>query len=667
MTSTDQAHGTATGLSPGKRTTVLPVRAATIGLGLVLLVLTAFSVAVAITNADGTHRAQRSAYESDLFEKAWEELLAEEAGAENVVAEDDAEAREEYGTAHRATHAALRHLHKVHTDEHGVDEVAGLLRRHGQYGAAVQDMFRVALATPDTAEDYEEAFVDPHFDPLEATLAEHVQTEYEEARAALNSIERAQAKLLVATPVLFGVSLLLLTIFVLTLSRNRRLIAAQAEMNRHQSLHDALTGLPNRTLLHQRAQACLEKSAADGSRVALMLLDLDRFKEINDTLGHNYGDLVLQAVTRRLRAAVRATDTVARLGGDEFAILCPDVRDVASAMRIADNVQTALSNSVDIGDILLDVDISMGIAMSGEHGDDVDSLLQHADVAMYRAKERDLGICVYDEEFNDHSPTQLGLLGELRRALDRDELVLHFQPKFALAGGGFNGAEALLRWDHPTRGMIPPGVFIPAAERTAIIRPLTLWVLNAALAQCKGWQDQGNTLKLAVNVSARNLLDPSFGDDVLDLLARWDLPASALALEVTESAIMVDPHVAEITLRRFAELGIEIAIDDFGAGYTSLGHLRTLPVQELKIDQSLVRDMATSATATIIVRGIIDLAQSLGLRTVAEGVEDSATLEQLSELGCDLAQGFYLARPMPAADLSQWSHGVLANPGLASP
>ena len=635
----------------------LSMQVATAGLVTVLMGLSVFSVAVSVTNTRGIERAQRSATESDLYEKASESLLVQEETAEEVVTDTSDESRGEYDLADLQTQQALQALQalaSLSSDEDRIAESASMLATHRLYAAAVQEMFDVAARTPGAAELYEDTYVDKHFDPLAESLDDHVKKRYVEARAALESIAQTQNMLQVVTPALFGGALVLLSAFTVMLVRSRRLVTVQADENRHQSLHDALTGLPNRTLLYVRGARCLEDSAVTGAPVALMLLDLDRFKEVNDTLGHHYGDLVLKAVSERLRGAVRASDTVVRLGGDEFAILLPHVNGVTGAQEVAHKIQQSLRASVDAGGVLLDVDLSMGVAVSGTHGDDIEALLKHADIAMYRAKEHNLGVCVYDDELNEHSRDQLGLLGELRRAIDNDELVLHFQPKVSLPGGGFCGAEALLRWEHPTRGLIPPGMFIPAAERTALIRPLTAWVINAALAECKRWQDQGRPLKLAVNVSARNLLDASFGDDVLELLARWDLTPTCLVLEVTESAIMVDPERAGSILRRFANMGIELAIDDFGAGYTSLGHLRTLPVQELKIDQSLVLQMSTSAADTLIIGAIIDLAHSLGLRTVAEGVEDADTLQRLSVLGCDIAQGYHLARPMPAAELSQW-------------
>jgi EAL domain-containing protein (putative c-di-GMP-specific phosphodiesterase class I) len=309
---------------------------------------------------------------------------------------------------------------------------------------------------------------------------------------------------------------------------------------------------------------------------------------------------------------------------------------------------------VEADGVSLDVEASIGIAMAGEDGADVESLLRNADIAMYSAKDRSLGVCVYGSELDDHSPERLGLLGDLRRAMDAGELVLHWQPKVSLPGEEVRGVEALLRWHHPERGVIPPGVFVPAAERTPVIRPLTRYVLDAAVAQCARWRAAGRHLDVAVNVSARNLLDDRFVDDVLEVLARWDVPASSLELEVTESAIMADPARAQLILGRLADVGITLSIDDFGAGYTSLSHLKDLPVHQLKIDRSFVAHMTTDRSDALIIRSVVELGRNLGLTTVAEGVEDRATLDRLGELGCDVAQGYLVCRPLPADELERW-------------
>ena len=632
----------------------MPIAVATSGLVLVLLVLTVFSVTVAVTNARAAERAASSAVASDAFELALESLLTQEDAAEEVVTQDSKDSRRDYVLADSETRTALEELHRsVSSDENA--SIEGLLALHSDYDRAARRMFVLTAGVPAKGEPFEEREVDPLFNPLAEALETEVTGRYQEARDALSTIGRAQQLLLVATPFLFGVGMAFLMVFAVVLRRSRRDVMVQAADNRHQSLHDALTGLPNRVLLKQRSQGALNQASQTGTPMALLLIDLDRFKQINDTLGHHHGDLVLQELAQILRKSVRFTDTVARLGGDEFAILLPQVDGVTSALEVAVKLQTALEPSINIGGIALDVDASVGIALSGQHGDDVETLLQHADIAMYRAKDHDLGVCVYNAGLNEHSREQLGLLGELRRALDNDELILLLQPKITLAGPEFCGAEALLRWNHPDRGLLGAASFVPAAEHTALIRPLTQWVLNAALAECDRWKQHGKDLRLAVNVSARNLHDADFSDNVLSLLADWQLPASCLLLEITESAIMLDPIRANAILTRFKNVGIELAIDDFGAGYTSLAQLRTLPVHEIKIDQALIQQMGVSVSDALIVKAVIDLAHGLGLRTVAEGVEDEATLEQLRAMGCDIAQGFHIARPMPAPDLVRWS------------
>jgi diguanylate cyclase (GGDEF)-like protein len=631
----------------------VPINVATSGLVVVMLVLTVFSVTVAVTNARAAERAERSASASDAFESTLEAVLIQQGVSEEVVAQDDAASRREYAAADFRTRTALEGLRRAEISEQ-IRPIEELLALHTRYGRAVHSMFVVAARSPARTRPFENAYVDPQLDRLTVALGTEVEQRSQDARDALSTIGRAQQLLLVVTPVLFGLGMAVLTVFAVVLGRSRREGIAQAADNRHQSLHDALTGLPNRVLVRQRCEDALKQAGITGRPMALLLIDLDRFKEINDTLGHHHGDLVLQALAPILLESVRSTDTVGRLGGDEFAIVLSQVKGATAALEVARKIRTTLEHSIKVEDISLDVDASVGIVLSGGHGD-VETLLQHADIAMYRAKGHNLGVCVYEAGFNEHSREQLGLLGELRRAIDNDELVLLFQPQITLAGRDLWRAEALLRWNHPERGLLGAGAFIPAAEHTALIRPLTQWVLNAALAECQRWKEQGRDLRLAVNVSARNLLESDFVDNVLGLLADYQLPASCLLLEVTESAMMLEPELAEVVLLRFADVGIELAIDDFGAGYTSLAQLRTLPVHEIKIDRALVAQMAVSVNDALIVRAVIDLAQGLGLRTVAEGVEDEATLEVLTVMGCDIAQGFHIARPMLVADLIQWS------------
>jgi diguanylate cyclase (GGDEF)-like protein len=532
------------------------------------------------------------------------------------------------------------------------------LQLHARYETAVDQLLDATARNPAIAEQFEEMYLDPPFDRLEDQIRAAAEQHWEDAGESMAFMGTVQQVLLVATPVLFGVGLALVAWFTLVLTRSRRETVAQAERNRQQALHDALTGLPNRTLLRQRADAALAGPGAGA--VGLMLIDLDRFKEINDTLGHAYGDVVLQAVADRLQATVRGSDTVARLGGDEFAILLSGVEDEESARQLAGRALIAMEAPIEVEGVSLDVDASIGIALSGAHGNDVESLLQNADIAMYSAKDRGLGVCVYDVSLNDHSPERLGLLGQLRRAIDNGELVLHFQPKVALPGADVCGVEALVRWQHPQRGLIPPGDFIPLAEHTPLIRPLTRFVVNAALEQCARWRDAGRMLTVAVNISARNLLDEHFVEEVQELLAHWQVPASCLELEVTESAIMADPDRARRILTRLAGCGVTLSIDDFGAGYTSLAQLKDLPVHQLKIDRSFVAPMAADPSNALIVRSVVELGHNLGLTTVAEGVEDAATCDSLGAMGCDVAQGYYVCRPMAADQLEAWFDATVA-------
>jgi diguanylate cyclase (GGDEF)-like protein len=643
---------------PRAATVRLSTSAATAGLVAVLLVLTVFSVTAAVANARASAHVEESATVSEWSKTAERSLTWQEELVDRLAVAPDAELRAEYEETSAVTRRAIEAMGSVGADDHHHDPVEEWLRLHADYEHAVGILLAVAGGDRGTAEEFEDAHVDPHFDVLRGQIQAEAERHWTEATESLESMRDVQQVLLVATPIVFGIGLALVAWFTLVLARSRRETVAQAEANRRQALHDALTGLPNRTLLRQRTDDAL---SGDGTgAVALMLFDLDRFKEINDTLGHAYGDVVLQAVSDRLRATVRQSDTVARLGGDEFAVLLPDVVDAESAQLLAVRALAAMEAPIEVDGVCLDVDASIGIAMSGAHGDDVETLLQNADIAMYSAKERGLGVCVYDASLNDHSPERLGLLGQLRRAMDNGELVLQFQPKISLPGARVCGVEALVRWEHPQRGLILPGDFIPLAERTPLIRPLTRHVVDAALAQCARWRDAGRYLTVAVNISARNLLDEHFVDEVQELLVRWRVPASCLELEVTESAIMADPERARRILARLAECGVTLSIDDFGAGYTSLAQLRDLPVHQLKIDRSFVAPMTTDPSYALIVRSVIELGHNLGLTTVAEGVEDEATCDSLTAMGCDVAQGYYVCRPMAAEHLESWFDAAVA-------
>ena len=367
----------------------------------------------------------------------------------------------------------------------------------------------------------------------------------------------------------------------------------------------------------------------------------------------------------RLRAQLREVDTVARLGGDEFAVLLSEVRSIDHAVRVADKLRISLEAPFRVLGVDLDVEASIGVVVSGEHGQDVTTLLQRADIAMYVAKSRTRGVSIYDPNIDQHTPEKLALLGDLRRALENHELLLHYQPKIALSTGDVVGVEALVRWQHPQRGLIRPDDFIPMAEHTGLIGALTRYVLDAALAQGRRWADAGRPLTVAVNLSARNLLDERLPEMVADMLAAHGVAAGLLELEVTESAFLAEPVRAGRVLAELSALGVRLSIDDFGAGYTSLSQLKTLPVNELKIDKSFVMTMSRDISSDLIVHSVIDLGHNLGLSIVAEGVEDVETLTALRGYGCDIAQGYYYSRPVTPDVLGRWL--TERPPNLGSP
>jgi diguanylate cyclase (GGDEF)-like protein len=472
--------------------------------------------------------------------------------------------------------------------------------------------------------------------------------------AAIEARVRGDARW-VSVMIFLGLALLYGVLFRIVAGASRTL-RRQAEINEHQALHDSLTDLPNRTLFHDRVGQALSIARREHLPAAVMIMDLDRFKEVNDTLGHASGDELLKQAGVRLRATLRESDTVARLGGDEFGVLLPRVVDSAAAVSVARKLRRALEEPFTIHGLALQMEASVGIALFPEHGDDVHSLLQRADVAMYEAKEQPGGCEIYARERDGYSPDRLTLLTELRRGIERGELVLHYQPKADLRTGDIHGAEALVRWNHPVRGLVRPDEFIPLAQKTGVIVPLTSFVLSEALRQCRKWQLEGLDLCVGVNLSARSLLDVHLPDTVADLLRRWEVPPSLLELEITESTILADPIRAMHVLSRLGEMGVRLAIDDFGTGYSSLSYLKRLPVDEIKIDKSFILGMGDDDNDAVIVRSTIDLGRNLGLKVVAEGVETPAAWRRLLHLGCDVAQGDYLSRPVPAEELTAWLH-----------
>jgi diguanylate cyclase (GGDEF)-like protein len=433
-----------------------------------------------------------------------------------------------------------------------------------------------------------------------------------------------------------------------------RIVAVASRTLRHQALHDDLTDLPNRALLYDRMEVALAAAERNGEPAALLLIDLDRFKEINDTLGHDSGDRLLEEVAVRLGEVVRRGDTLARLGGDEFAVLLRGIPHRGLAAELAGRLQDALARPFTLNGVVAALDASIGIAHCPEHGTDVHTLVQRADVAMYDAKRSRTSIETYSPERDPYSAERLQLLGELRAAIGAGELVLHYQPKVDVVSQRVIGVEALVRWQHPVHGLLPPAAFIPLAERTGAIGDLTRWVLDTALAQARVWRDAGLDLTMAVNLAAANIADATLPDAVAALLERHGVPGNRLECEISEHTVMADPRRAMGILERLRALGVRLSLDDFGTGHSSLSYLKRLPLDEVKIDRSFVMNMIEDDNDAAIVRTTIDLARNLGLEVVAEGVESQQIMNDLSALSCHVAQGFFLSRPLPAAELDEW-------------
>jgi diguanylate cyclase (GGDEF)-like protein len=426
----------------------------------------------------------------------------------------------------------------------------------------------------------------------------------------------------------------------------------QAAISSHRAHHDVLTGLPNRSSLSETLQEALDVAEHDRGTVAVMLLDVDDFKSINDTLGHELGDQVIERVARRLEQAVGDADLLARIGGDEFAVLVRGSQ--AEAEMVAARVLAALDHPLQADSIALQICASIGIACFPQHGRTAPELMRHADVALYCAKKSDGAFATYAEEDDEYSIDRLALAAQLRRGIERGELVVHYQPKVPLQGGATLAFEALVRWNHPQLGCIGPDGFIPLAEQTGIIKPLTEQVLEASLDQCRQWRRAGLDVTVSVNVSTRSLLDHDLPAVIGALLARLDLDASALQLEITESRIVADLPRARAALDELRAMGVMIAIDDFGTGYSSLSQLQQLPIDEIKIDRSFVTRMETDRQDAVLVHSIIDLGRNLGLRVTAEGVETENVKQVLAHLGCDYAQGFHVGRPVVAEECARY-------------
>lgn len=439
---------------------------------------------------------------------------------------------------------------------------------------------------------------------------------------------------------------------IISFKVSKRLNRQSAKLE-YQAKHDSLTGLPNRHSLVVNLELALKEAKERGSSLALLIMDLDSFKEINDTLGHDFGDLLLKEVGKRLRETMRSQDTVSRLGGDEFAVVLP-LTNVSVCLDITDNVIKALADPFRIAGTNIHVRVSAGIAIYPEHGATSHNLIKHAEVAMYHAKHRGDIYAVYNQENDPHSVEKLTLTEQLHHATEKNELVLYYQPKVDLKKNLVMGLEALCRWQHPNQGMISPTTFIPLAEQTGIIKPITLWGVDSVLQQCKRWFDMGTPIKISLNLSARLLHYSELPMKIGKLLDLYEINHQCLELEITETAIMMDTDRARDILTQLHAMGVKLSIDDFGTGYTSLSQLKKLPIDNLKIDMSFVRNMRIDESNRTIVKSTIDLSHNMGLEVTAEGVEDTETYDLLVDMGCDYCQGYLISEPLPMSVLERW-------------
>jgi diguanylate cyclase (GGDEF)-like protein len=623
-------------------------------LAVILLILTAAAMAGSWRQAEIAESMAAESTRTDAYQRA-SYLAALEIGLlQGTLRDPHGEERDALSEVAGELQADLAAM-AAHTDAY-TDANRDLVRIRLGLQPAIDNYLALSdRGTVAAAQELLENDIEPVYEEFLETLRDEQDDRVEQYAERLARAKQDSRLLQLGTVLTFVLGLAVLSLLAWSRRTHRRVIERMAA-------HDSLTGLPNRAAFHARAVAALTRVKPGGFQPTALMLDLDGFKDVNDSLGHHMGDLLLTQVAQRLRGCIRPHDTVARLGGDEFAILLVDA-EPATGELAAERIAHALNKPFVIDGIVLDIEASVGI-VTASPGDDVATVLRYADTAMYAAKEHRLGHTRFDPAQANDTAARLTMLGDLRRALDTDgEIELHYQPKVSVDTGEVIGAEALARWRHPTKGMIQPNDFIPVLEGTSLVRRFTTQVLDLALAQARTWVDAGHHIPVAVNVSTRCLLDATFADGVADALATADVPGTMLCIEITENTVMSDPERAIEVLHRIRALGVKTAIDDFGTGYSSMAYLKILPVDEIKVDRSFVRDMATERSNYVLVESAVDLGHNLGLAVVAEGVENEPIVAALQELGCDVAQGYHFARPLPAHELTAMlSHQTAPQP-----
>jgi diguanylate cyclase (GGDEF)-like protein len=644
-------------------------RIAAVGLGLVLVLVCLGALVASQRLGARITLASGAAFDEDVFQDLQYHAALEQAALATYRVDRSPQTREEFREHGRHVDAALAAATAADAgeDDDGTDDVALLAMLERTHDEFRDDAERLVATIEHSGRlPADAAFLAELDGSGRAFHARLNATEEEHSQATSAALTEAQADgrlLRLGTPITLALTVVLLTALWLVGHVHQRAVKRQV-------LHVALTGLPHRLLFADRAGQALAAATRSGARPVVMMLDLDRFKEVNDTLGHRAGDDLLVQLAQRLRAALRPNDTVARFGGDEFAVLLADGgRDLGT--DVATRILDVLAPPFVLDGVSVGVEASIGVAAwdgglpgATDVDEQVEDVLRQADTAMYVAKSEGSGFSHYAADGAATTATDhLTLLGELREALDRDQLELYYQPKIAVATEELTGVEALVRWNHPVRGLVPPDQFIPLAEKTTLIHRLTTVVTEKALRFARAQLDAGRPIPVAVNVSARTLLDRSFPARVAELVAAAGVPAELLNLEITESTIMVDPDRALAVLRELHGMGIKLSVDDFGTGYSSMSYLKLLPVDELKIDRSFVRFMIRESDDAVLVQSAIDLGHNLNHSVVAAGVEDGDTLAALSRLGADTVQGYYFAKPLPEAALRAWIGDRQCAPG----
>ncbi|MCA2215040.1 putative bifunctional diguanylate cyclase/phosphodiesterase [Jidongwangia harbinensis] len=576
---------------------------------------------------------QQAAYRSALEMALIQAALGESGGAE----------RQQLLAADEQAYTAM--LHIVAVDRGRAQQARAIAGRQQNLRPTIE-LFLGQLDRGDTAAARAtlETVIEPSYARISSRLAEEQSRHLSDYTDQQASARRDSQRMLWGSLITFGLSLIVLALFGWSARVHRRQVELMAAT-------DALTGLPNRVAFSAHAQQALADAKRSGTPTVL-IINIDGFRDVNDQLGPAIGDRLLIQAGGRLASSVRDSDLVARLGGDEFAVLLRD-SDAEEAEKVAHRLREIFHQPYLLDDITVDLEISIG-AVTAEPGDEVSTLLRHADIAMHAAKQQHDGYRRFTARHSQDCTARLTLLGDLRRGLDdSDQLTLHYQPKIAVGTGTLVGVEALARWHHPTKGLIPPNQFIPVLENTSLIHRFTDHVLTLALCQARRWLDAGHRVPVAVNISTRSLLDPTFPDRIAAHLGTAGVPGELLCIEVTEHSVMNDPTTAIEALRNIRSLGVKTSIDDYGTGYSSMSYLKMLPIDELKIDRSFVCDMATDTSSHALVASTIRLGHDLGLTVVAEGVEDTTTVAALAALDCNTAQGYHYARPQPADDLTQ--------------